>query len=170
MRSSRIVICTGVGKSDDVARLVTSLLQSVRVPAVHISVVDMGHGGFNLLRRKEESRAAGRSTVIAFSHSGATAEIVNMLYTADQYDVHRVMVTGADHVVGNVYVDELVRYHIHRDGSKHGTIPIMSCAEQIRAIGAHIEEVADRLTIEELHAGHPRGALGTTYAKRITPR
>lgn len=170
LRHNRLVICTGVGKSDDVARLVTSLLQSVRIPAVHVSAVDMGHGGFNLLRTREESPHVNRTTLIAFSHSGRTAEVLNMLYTAKRYDVWRVMVTGAKDEPHWDFVDERVRYCVERDGSKHGTIPIMSSIEQIRAVGVYIEEIADHLTTEELHAGHPRGSLSDIYAERITSR
>jgi arabinose-5-phosphate isomerase len=153
------VILTGVGKSYDVARLGASLLMSVGCTATAVHATDMLHGGLNFLPKSDDDE---EGVVIAFSHSGGTREVLGIV----PHLVDRAMLIGVTSNVESSLADEADRvfiYHVDRDGSRHGTIPAYSLIEQVRWISNLACDLADRMTTEELAAGHPGGALGKAY-------
>lgn len=156
-----VVVCTGVGKSGDVARLGASLLQSVGVNAQFIHAVDLLHGGLGVFTTRPDRRLAH---LIAFSHSGETREIVDIFYFVPQ-QVETTLITGGRAL--NIDIDNYFRYQCERDGSIHGTIPVQSSIEQLRIIGELTCMIADDRTAEQLLENHPAGKLALAYSKEM---
>lgn len=153
------VVLTGIGKSGDAARLAASLLQSVRVRAQFIHATDLLHGGLGVLRDSDTN------CLIALSHSGTTIEIQDVFDNLSR-SVTSVLVTGR-RLPNDLYneVGLILNYHIDRDGSEHGTIPVYSAMEQIKMMGEIASDIADQLSAEELLRFHPQGNLKRAYTK-----
>jgi len=149
---SSVIVCTGIGKSDDMARLAASLLQSVGRPAIPIHATNLLHGGLTVLR------SSPRPAILALSHSGLTEEILTVLRTTRRY----VLITGGAH---NPMAPEVVvcRYVIPGEGGVHGTIPSASLHGQLAYVTAIACMIGDDLPVMDLAAGHPDGDLGARY-------
>lgn len=158
---ANVVVLTGVGKSGDVARLGASLLQSVGINAQFIHAVDMLHGGLGVLNTHRDYHSAH---IIAFSHSGETAEIVTLFHQVPAY-VETTLITAGRAL--HIDVDNYFRYDCPVDGSIHETIPVYSSVEQVRLIGELASTIANDLTAEQLLNNHPAGKLAAAYTKEM---
>jgi arabinose-5-phosphate isomerase len=161
LRLADAVVCTGVGKSGDVARLGASLLQSVGVNAQFIHAVDMLHGGLGIFNTRPDNRL---THLILFSHSGETREIVTLFEQLPE-TVETTLITG--NCAFSLDVNNYRGYDLDHDGSVHKTIPVYSSMEQVRVIGEIVCDIANDLTAEQLLDNHPAGKLAQAYAKEI---
>lgn len=160
LRQYRVVVLTGTGKSGLVAQLGASILQSVGVNAHYVHSTDMMHGSMAVFSMNE-----GPKLLIGITHSGKTRETLEAMKEAETHGADVVAISGHDITASNI--DEVILYHVERDGSKHGTIPVYSSMEQLRVIGSMACHIADDMTAFELYTGHPGGALSDAYRKEM---
>ena len=77
------VITTGIGKAGYVANKFSATLSSTGTPAFFIHPAEAGHGDLGMLNPED--------TIIAFSTSGKSIEVIEMLENARQLGVSRVI-------------------------------------------------------------------------------
>ncbi len=80
------VILTGLGKSGLVAQKIAATLSSTGTPALFLHAADSAHGDLGIIRRHD--------VVLAFSYSGETAEVVQMVGHIQAYGAPLIAITG----------------------------------------------------------------------------
>jgi arabinose-5-phosphate isomerase len=151
------VFVTGVGKSGAVAARMAMSLRSLGVRASFVHGSEWHHGDLGTLRRGD--------VLISFSHSGRTAELVDVVSRAGAAGVRAYAVTGdagsplALAGVGHVAAPAA--------GELLGRVPTRSVVVQEAAANAVLSAVvaALQLTPEAFKANHPGGAIGAAPAR-----
>ena len=148
------VITLGIGKSGFIAAKVASTLTSLGVSAVTIHPTDLMHGDLGNILPGD--------TVIAFSHSGNTKELLAPLAHVHRLGVPIVAVTGhrSSRLVALAKYDLV--YHIDSEGSPHDLAPMASTtislvigdmlAAQVATLRGFTQQTFAKL--------HPSGTLG----------
>jgi arabinose-5-phosphate isomerase len=80
------VIVTGMGKSGHVARKVAATLASTGSPAVFVHPAEASHGDLGMITEHD--------AVIAFSNSGETAELADLVTYCKRFSIPLIAVTG----------------------------------------------------------------------------
>ena len=80
------VIVTGMGKSGHVARKMAATLASTGTPASFVHPAEASHGDLGMVTRHD--------AVIAFSNSGETVELADLVTYAKRYDIPLIGITG----------------------------------------------------------------------------
>ena len=80
------VIVTGMGKSGHVARKMAATLASTGTPASFVHPAEASHGDLGMVTRHD--------AVIAFSNSGETAELADLVTYAKRYEIPLIGITG----------------------------------------------------------------------------
>src|SRR5205085_3716063 len=152
------VVTVGVGKSGHVAQKVAATLTSTGTPSVFLHPSDALHGGIGLV--------VGDDVVIAFSNSGETAEVLELL----PYLQHRRAAVVA--VVGNTgsslarRADVVLDASVEQEACPLNLAPTTSTTVAL-AVGDALAMTlmsVKRLTPEDFAMNHPGGRLG----KRLT--
>jgi arabinose-5-phosphate isomerase len=84
------IITTGMGKAGIIAAKMSATLASIGLPSFYVSPADAAHGDLGRIKAQD--------LVIAFSHSGTTAELASMLshlHALHQHQNNIILVTGA---------------------------------------------------------------------------
>ena len=156
------VITTGIGKAGYIAHKFAATLSSTGTPAFFVHPAEAGHGDLGML--------SGGDAVVAFSTSGKSNEVLDMLEI-----VHNL---GVDHVIGI---------------TSHIDAPLRDLSEVVLDMGPDIEEpcplnitpsatiavmlaISDAIALtlmelkgftrEDYHARHHRGYLGSITRPR----
>lgn len=88
------VVTTGIGKAGFIAHKFAATLSSTGTPAVYVHPAEAGHGDLGMVARSD--------VIVAFSTSGKSREVVQMLEIARHL--------GVDHVIGiTAHVDSELR-------------------------------------------------------------
>ena len=80
------VIVTGMGKPGYIARKLSATLMSTGTPAFYLHPAEAMHGDLGCITKDD--------TIIAFSNSGETAEIINILPTIKQINIPLISICG----------------------------------------------------------------------------
>lgn len=146
--------CIGVGKSGHVAHKIAATFSSLGTPACFVNAAEAAHGDLGAVR-------AG-ATVLLFSNSGTTAEIMRILPTLTARGCVLIGVVGnvsaplarAAHVV--------IEARVAAEADHIGLAPTASTTLQM-AIGDALAVAVSRLrgfTREDFLGHHPAGLLG----------
>jgi arabinose-5-phosphate isomerase len=73
------IICAGVGKSGIIARKISATLSSVGISSFFLNPSEANHGDLGQIDK--------RDTLLVFSYSGNTSEILNMLKYANRFNI-----------------------------------------------------------------------------------
>jgi len=84
-RTGRVIV-TGMGKSGHVARKVAATMASTGTPASFVHPAEASHGDLGMITEQD--------AVLAFSNSGETAELADLLTYAKRYEIPLIGVTG----------------------------------------------------------------------------
>ena len=148
------VVATGMGKSGHVARKVAATMASVGTPAFFLHPAEASHGDLGML--------TGDDAVLAFSNSGETKELYDLITFVKRQGIPLVGVTsGADSVLGR-QSDYLLLLPFGKEADPLDCAPTTSSTLQM-AIGDALALVLMRrhnCTRELFHQFHPRGTLG----------
>lgn len=82
------VICTGIGKSGNVATKVATTLTSMDTPALFLHPTDAAHGGAGVMTKDD--------AVLAFSRSGRAVEMVSIMERAKELGAPVVLISEND--------------------------------------------------------------------------
>ena len=80
------VVISGIGKSGNIGKKITSTLASLGTPSIFLHTSDAFHGDLGILRRDD--------ILICISNSGETEELVRLLNYAKRNDIKSIAITG----------------------------------------------------------------------------
>ena len=80
------VVITGIGKSGNIGRKITSTLASLGTPSIFLHTSDAFHGDLGILRKND--------LLILISNSGETDELVRLLNYANKNGIKSIAITG----------------------------------------------------------------------------
>ena len=148
------VIVTGMGKSGHVGLKVAATLSSTGTPAFFVHPSEASHGDLGMITR--------RDVILAFSWSGETVELGNVVSYSRRFAVPLIAVTSnADSTLGTS-ADLVVALPQTKEACPHGLAPTTSTVMQL-ALGdclaiALLESKG--FTARDFKALHPGGQLG----------
>ncbi|GAB4422809.1 MAG: KpsF/GutQ family sugar-phosphate isomerase [Turneriella sp.] len=157
---NRILTC-GMGKSGLIARKVAATLTSTGSPAVFLHPADALHGDIGNLQSKE--------VVLAFSNSGETREIVELLPHVKRLQGKLIAVTQKAESTLARDADAAVIYSISREGCPLDLAPMASTTISL-IIGDAIATALIKLKKfrrEDFGKYHPSGTLGRKLLTRV---
>ena len=157
---NRILTC-GMGKSGLIARKVAATLTSTGSPAVFLHPADALHGDIGNLQSKE--------VVLAFSNSGETREIVELLPHVKRLQGKLIAVTQKAESTLARDADAAVIYSITREGCPLELAPMASTTISL-IIGDAISTALIKLKKfrrEDFGKYHPSGTLGRKLLTRV---
>jgi len=148
------VILTGIGKSGDIAKKISSTLSSIGESSFFIHPVEAQHGDLGAI--------SAADTLILLSNSGNTTEVVEFAFFAGRFDVQTVAITSdsgselAD--VSDVHIDT----RVSEEGALVDLVPMASTTVTM-AIGDAIANAIMSLNefdAERFAHYHPGGTIG----------
>lgn len=148
------VVCCGAGKSGLVAAKIAATLASLGTPAFTLSAADAAHGDLGAVMPD--------STVLLFSNSGTTAEILRILPNLRVLGCHLIGLVGCGETPLGRAVDTLVELPVPCEADHLGMAPTASTTLQM-ATGDAIAVAASRLrgfSRADFLRAHPAGQLG----------
>ena len=148
------VLVTGLGKSGVVARRMAVSLASTGSPAHFVHAAEWVHGDLG--------SACQGDVVIAFSHSGKTAECVQIAAQLEARGVRLLAIAGVqDSPLVNAS-DSAVVYTIPSGAEPVGGAPTTSVVAQEAVVNAVVNELIARrgFTEADFKFNHPGGSLG----------
>ncbi len=157
---NRILTC-GMGKSGLIARKVAATLTSTGSPAVFLHPADALHGDIGNLQAKE--------VVLAFSNSGETREIVELMPHIKRLTGKLIAVTQKAESTLARDADAAIIYSITREGCPLELAPMASTTMSL-VIGDAISTALIKLRKfrrEDFGKYHPSGTLGRKLLTRV---
>jgi arabinose-5-phosphate isomerase len=159
------VIVIGLGKSGHVGKKIAASLASLGTPSFFLHAVEAVHGDLGMITTSD--------VLILISHSGETAEIVNLLPQLEQFNCPLISITGRPNSTlargSTVHLDTGVRV----EADSRGLAPTSSTTATIAIGDALALTLADMrgFTRKDFGKFHPGGSLGKevrTDAQRKT--
>lgn len=148
------VAVTGMGKSGHVGRKIAATLASTGTPAYFIHPAEASHGDLGMLTT--------RDSILAFSNSGNTSELADIILFASRRDIPIVGVTrNADSLLGK-HSSHCLLLPLVPEADTLDCAPTTSTTLQL-ALGDALALTLMRrrgCSIEDFRYCHPAGALG----------
>jgi arabinose-5-phosphate isomerase len=158
LHSSGRVIFLGVGKSGLIGRKLAASFASLGTPALFVHAVEAAHGDLGMI--------TSRDVVLIISHSGETAEIINLLPALMQFSCPLIAITGRPHSrlarAATVHLDTGVR----EEADPRGLAPTTSTTTTLvlgDALALALAQ-ARHFTPDAFLKLHPGGSLGQRNA------
>ena len=148
------IAVTGMGKSGHVARKVAATLASTGSPAYFIHPGEASHGDLGMLSPKD--------AVLAFSNSGNTAELSDIVLYAARRNIPLIGVTrNADSLLGK-HATHILPLPLVPEADPLDCAPTTSTTLQMALCDALALRLMRRrgCSPEEFHRWHPGGSLG----------
>ena len=158
--SNRIIVC-GMGKSGLIARKVAATLTSTGSPSVYLHPADALHGDIGNLQKKE--------VVLAFSNSGETREIVELLPHVKRLQGKLIAITQKKDSTLSRESDAVIVYSITKEGCPLELAPMASTTVSLvigDAIAATLIKIR-KFKKEDFGKFHPSGSLGRKLLTRV---
>ncbi len=148
------VIVSGMGKSGHVARKVAATLASTGTPASFVHPAEASHGDLGMVTTHD--------AVIAFSNSGETPELADLVNYAKRYQIPLIGITGrAGSTLANAADAALVLPN-SQEACPMGLAPTTSTTVMLALGDAIAVAMLERkgFSADDFHALHPGGKLG----------
>lgn len=149
------IIVTGIGKSGHIARKIASTLRSIGKHAAFLHPAEASHGDLGLIHPE--------SVVLAFSNSGETSELSDLLYYCETHAVKIISVTANQNSTLSKHSAVALAYGKVKEVCPNGLAPTTSTTLSL-AIGDGLAiGVATVLgtTPDDFRRYHPGGKLGS---------
>ena len=161
LKNSERITVIGMGKSGLIARKVASTLTSTGNPAVFVHPADALHGDIGHIAKKE--------VVLAFSNSGETREIIELLPHVKFLGGKLIGITGNPNSTLVKEADSSIIYHTQTEGCPLELAPMASTTISL-AIGDAI--AASLIRMKKFKASdfsrfHPSGSLGKKLLTKV---
>ena len=158
-RCDGTVILTGIGKAGIIAQKISATFASTGTRSIFLHPVEALHGDLGRVR--------GGDVVVALSHSGATAEILQLVNHLKARGARLVAITATDDSPLAAYADIPLCYGEVAEACPHGLAPTASTSCMLALGDALALTVMDmrRFGPEEFAAFHPAGAIGRSLLK-----
>ena len=146
------VICTGIGKSGNVATKIAATMTSTGSPAFFLHPTEAAHGDLGSV--------LGNDAVLAFSRSGRAVEMITILKFAKSRDVPIVLISENDRDSLADYANVVLKMPAIKEAWGHApttsTIVQMAVGDAIAVTLSQQKGFTDR----HFHEIHPGGELG----------
>ena len=160
--SSNRIITTGMGKSGLIARKVAATFTSTGSPAVFLHPADALHGDMGNIQNKE--------VVLAFSNSGETREIIELLPHIRFLGAKIIALTQAAKSTLATEADLCISFDIAREGCPLQLAPMASTTVSLvtgDALAAALIQLKEFKT-RDFGKFHPSGSLGRKLFTRTS--
>ncbi|MDH5717643.1 MAG: KpsF/GutQ family sugar-phosphate isomerase [Spirochaetia bacterium] len=161
VKSSNRVITTGMGKSGLIARKAAATLTSTGTPSVFLHPADALHGDMGNILEKE--------VVIAFSNSGETKEIIELLPHIKLLGAKLIAVTQKKESTLSKFSDAPIIFKITKEGCPLNLAPMASTTVSLCIADALASVLISIKKFETKDFGrfHPSGALGKKLLTKV---
>lgn len=154
LASSGRVIVTGMGKSGHIARKVAATLSSTGTPSVFLHPGEAIHGDLGMVTAND--------VVTAFSNSGETMEILNILPSLKRIGAPIIAVVGNPYSTLAKNAEVILDVAVEKEACPLGLAPTTSTTAAL-ALGDALAVVllsCHHFTKDQFAVFHPGGALG----------
>ncbi|MCH4166231.1 MAG: KpsF/GutQ family sugar-phosphate isomerase [Megasphaera sp.] len=154
MDSTGRVIVTGMGKSGHIARKVSATLSSTGTPSVFLHPAEAIHGDLGMVTADD--------IILAFSNSGETMEILNILPSIKRIGARIISVVGNHNSTLAKNSDIILDASVEKEACPLGLAPTTSTTVAL-ALGDALAVVllsGHHFTKKQFAIFHPGGALG----------
>ncbi|EGS32747.1 arabinose 5-phosphate isomerase [Megasphaera sp. UPII 135-E] len=154
LASSGRVVVTGMGKSGHIARKVSATLSSTGTPSVYLHPGEAIHGDLGMVTVND--------VVLAFSHSGETPEVVQILPSLKRIGAKMIAVVGNHNSTLAQNADVILEVAIEKEACPLGLAPTTSTTVSL-ALGDALAVVllsSHHFTKDQFAVFHPGGSLG----------
>jgi len=153
------VVVSGLGKSGLVGRKISATLASTGTPSFFMHPSEAIHGDLGMLRKSD--------VVLAFSNSGETEELVNLVPFLKRIGVRIIAVTGRKESSLAVNADIHLFAPVDEEGCPLNLAPMASTTVQIALGDAIAAELMERREFkpEDFARYHPGGKLGKKFLR-----
>ena len=158
-RDTGRVVVTGMGKSGHVARKVAATMASVGTPALYVHPGEASHGDLGMITRAD--------AVLAFSNSGETPELNDLIAYAKRFAIPLVAVTArADSALAQE-ADVALVLPASAEACPLGLAPTTSTAMMVALGDALAVALLERrgFSAEDFQVLHPGGRIGRTLLR-----
>jgi arabinose-5-phosphate isomerase len=148
------VIVTGMGKSGHVARKLAATLASTGTPAMFVHPAEASHGDLGMI--------TGNDAVIAFSNSGETPELADLVTYAARFDIPLIGITGRAGSTLAEAADVTLLLPETPEACPMGLAPTTSTTVMLALGDALAVALLERkgFSADDFHILHPGGKLG----------
>ena len=148
------VIVSGMGKSGHVARKVAATLASTGTPATFVHPAEASHGDLGMVTTHD--------AVIAFSNSGETPELADLVNYAKRYQIPLIGITGRAGSTLATDADVALVLPDVQEACPMGLAPTTSTTVMLALGDAIAVAMLERkgFSADDFHALHPGGKLG----------
>ena len=148
------VIVSGMGKSGHVARKVAATLASTGTPASFVHPAEASHGDLGMVTTHD--------AVIAFSNSGETPELADLVNYAKRYQIPLIGITGRAGSTLATAADAALVLPNSQEACPMGLAPTTSTTVMLALGDAIAVAMLERkgFSADDFHALHPGGKLG----------
>lgn len=157
-RTKGNIILSGIGKSGIVAKKIVSTLSSTGTLSIYIHPSEAFHGDFGMINPKD--------TLIVFSHSGETKEILDFLRVIKNFKRRNkiIVITSIRHSTISQYADITILTHVKEENDDEDLklSPTISTTVTI-ALGDALALALQKLKgfkIDHILKNHPGGQIG----------
>ena len=147
-------IFVGLGKSGHIAQKCAATFSSLGIPSFYVHANEAFHGDFGMM--------SGNDLIIAFSFSGKTPEIVNVVKYCSKNNITVIGISGDSQSplanISNVHLDICVT----EEADHLGLAPTSSTTNMIALGDALASSVSEDKGFKrsDFHGFHPGGSLG----------
>ena len=153
------LIFLGIGKSGKVSEKISATLSSLGKPSFYINAAEASHGDLGAITKKD--------TLIIFSYSGETEELVDLLPNLKQKKVNICSVTGNKNSSIALSSKAHVTLNLKKEADMLNLAPTSSTTAMMMigdAISVAITNF-EGLKRSDFGANHPGGSLGKNFIK-----
>jgi len=151
--NGRLVV-VGMGKSGIMAQKIAATFASTGTPAFFVHAAEAQHGDLGMITRQD--------AVLAFSHSGETAEVIGLLPTMKRMGVPLIAVTGDRDSSLARHADMVLHVDVSQEACPMNLAPTASTTAAL-ALGDALAVVVLQqrgFSPEDFAMFHPAGSLG----------
>lgn len=153
------IIVSGMGKSGHIAHKIAATLASTGSPAFFVHPAEASHGDLGMITRED--------AVIAISHSGATAELADLIQHTRRFKIPLVAITAGGSSQLAEAADVLLALPRVKEACPMGLAPTTSTTVTLAMGDALAIALLERrgFTSDDFQLLHPGGQLGKKLLK-----
>ncbi len=153
------LIFLGIGKSGKVSEKISATLSSLGKPSFYINAAEASHGDLGAITKKD--------SLIIFSYSGETEELVDLLPNLKQKKVNICSVTGNKNSTIALSSIAHISLSLEKEADILNLVPTSSTTAMMMIGDAISIAIANHggLKRSDFGANHPGGSLGKSFIK-----
>jgi arabinose-5-phosphate isomerase len=154
--SKKIIYCTGIGKSENIAIHCSNLLKSIGIKSFYLNCLNSVHGDIGTIEPDD--------VIIIFSKSGNTNELINIIPSLKNHNPYLVTIScNKDGILNKLSNKSIVLPFTNELEGNINTIPTNSYMSTLFYVNILIMILVDKINIDyaSYKLNHPGGNIGT---------